>query len=447
MNQYEMLNNTKKIIVGFSGGADSSALLHFLFVHASNFGKNFIVEAVHINHNLRGEESLRDELSSKEFCKKLNIKLHIKKIDVRKISETKKIGTEEAGRIARYEIFKRLSCENGCKIATAHTLSDNCETFILNLLRGTSVKGLCGIPPVRDNIIRPLISVSRQEIEDYCKINNIKYIDDSSNFTRNYTRNKVRLDIIPLLKNINPNFESSLNRTINTLKKDSEYLEKISNKSFYSIKNFGNYNINNLKALPECIQNRVIGKIIKENIKDKPLEQKHIDLVKNFLDNKKNIILPNNSQIYFENGFLKISKVINNQKEPFNPWSFNLKAENNLTQIGLNIIIKIMPISEYRVLHKKLNSKNVFDFDKISSSSIIRNRRQGDKFQLPFRNITKSLKKLLNELKIPVNLRNNLPIIEDKGEIVWIDKIGTSNKYILSSSTKNVAVIEEINLI
>ncbi len=441
VTKHGMLDNVQKVVVGFSGGADSTALLHFLYYFASEKGKKFEVVAVHVNHGLRGAEAQRDEDFVRDFCKKNNINLVVEKIDVYKLSKDSKTGLEEAGRNARYKIFNSVAIGDGLnknfKIATAHTLSDNCETVIFNLARGTSLKGLCGIPCKRENIIRPLIDISREEVEKYCCFNNLKYINDSTNFEKDYNRNKIRLSVIPELKKINPDFEKTVKRALVSLNQDENYLDLKSQEVFESLKTKirNEYNIKNLHGVPDPIQNRVIIKIIKSYI-DKPVEQRHIYLVKKLLKNNIPVTLPNKTLLICENYILKEKDFSDNifWEYPFNTTTF-------LTEIKTNIIIKVISFSKYLEMKSKVNSKNVLDFDKIPLKSVIRNRRAGDKFTFSKRNLTKSLKKLMNELKIPQNMRNKIPVLAFQNEVIWMDTVGVSKKYKPTENTKNIAVI------
>ncbi len=441
IKKFDMIKNAKKIIVGFSGGADSVALLHFLYFFVSDKEKKFAITAIHVNHGLRDEEALRDEDFAVSFCEKFGIKIIVKKIDVAKLAKNNKIGLEEAGRKARYEIFESFAEDSFTKIATAHTLSDSCETFLLNFTRGAALKGLCGIPAVRGNIIRPLINVTRAEIEKYCIENNLNFIHDSSNFEKKYTRNKIRLDVIPYLKSINPNFENAAYRTLNSLFEDEKYLDEKADEALKLAKNKTGYCIEKLKNLPNSIKNRTIAKIIKNYTLKHP-EQKHINLVGNIIDGfSLEVTLPVKVKIVNKNGNLQIKDEVETIHSL--NWEYPLEEFNFLTEIGVNIIIKVITFSEYQSLKLKNDEKvrYAFDFEKLPKGSIIRNRRTGDKFTLPFRNVTKSVKKLFNELKISEDQRNKIPLIAFKDEIVWIDDVGVSKNYMVNENTKKVAMI------
>ena len=208
INQYNMVDYGGTVIVALSGGADSVCLLHNLVLLKDKY--NFKVMACHLNHHLRGEESNSDMEFCKELCRQNNIELFVKEVDVDKLSNELKISHEECGRNCRYEFFNFLAEKYNAKIATAHNSDDNLETTIYNMTRGASLKGLSGIPKVRDYIIRPLINTSREKIEEYCKGYGLKYVTDSTNLTDEYTRNKIRHNVIPVLKEINPSVENTV---------------------------------------------------------------------------------------------------------------------------------------------------------------------------------------------------------------------------------------------
>ena len=428
ISKHKMLEKTKKVIIGLSGGADSVSLTHALLKISQE--KNFEIEAVHINHGIRGNEAERDENFSRDFCKNLGIKLTIKKISIPEIAKKLKISTEEAGRKARYEILKEIANqEKNAKIATAHTLSDNAETLIMRLASGSSLKGLCGIPPTRENIIRPLIEIKRSEIEEYCKKNNLNFVNDSSNFQRDYTRNKIRLDIIPEFKKLNPNFEATIARTLNLLKNDEKFLEEETEKALNS------RNLSEIGNLPAAIKSRALAKIIKNFTKER-IEEKHIKNLENLIIKKSGkTCIPGGKMLELKNGVLAICTQPN---EEALKWEYLIKPLNILTEIKTNIIINVVKTSDYS---KKIEDICI-DFDKIPQNSVIRNRRAGDKFTFKKRGLTKSIKKIFSEMKIPLSQREKIPLIASGSEIIWCENLGVSKKYIPSKATKNIALIK-----
>lgn len=258
--RYDMLSHGDTVIVGTSGGADSMALLHWLFRHSEELG--IAVHACHINHNLRGEESLRDERFVRDFCEKLNIPLTVYSIEVR---TDKHESVEERARKMRYKCFDELCSQFNAKLATAHTASDNAETVLINILRGTGTKGLGGIPPVRGKIIRPLLHCTREDTESYCSVHGIKYVTDSTNLSEEYTRNKLRLKIIPQLKEFNPSFIDGISRMTEAVCEDNAFLEQLAARAKCDCSDENGFNCEKLRALSRAVLSRVISSVLSEN--------------------------------------------------------------------------------------------------------------------------------------------------------------------------------------
>ena len=224
-----LIENEDKLVLGVSGGPDSISMLDILNkIRQDNEIKlNFEIVVAHINHMIR-EEAKEDELYVKNYCKKNNIEFYSKSIDVKKLANTNKIGTEEAGRNARYDFFNEiLEKTKSNKIAIAHNKNDNAETMIMNIIRGSGVSGLKGIEPKRGIYIRPLIECERIEIENYCEEQKLNPRIDKTNFENEYTRNKIRNIIIPYVrKEFNPNIINTLERLSNLVKEEEDYIEK-----------------------------------------------------------------------------------------------------------------------------------------------------------------------------------------------------------------------------
>lgn len=229
IKKYNLIENGDRLVLGVSGGPDSICMLNILndIRNDKNLHMEFDIIVAHVNHMIR-EEAIEDEKFVENFCKKIDVPFYSKSIDVQKIANNNKIGTEEAGRNARYEFFDEvLKKTNSNKIAIAHNKNDKVETMIMNILRGSGIAGLKGIEPIKNNkYIRPLIECERFEIEQYCKENNIDARIDRTNFENVYTRNKVRNIIIPYIKKeFNPNIIQTMDRLSELVKEEDEYLE------------------------------------------------------------------------------------------------------------------------------------------------------------------------------------------------------------------------------
>lgn len=437
INKYNMIKENDTIVVGVSGGADSMALLHFLLNESDNLKIKVIV--THINHCLRGEESDRDEKFVSDYCRDNGVIFYSCRSNIKSEASEYGISVEECGRKVRYNYFNNIAEKYHAKIATAHTLSDSIETTMFNMIRGTGIKGLSGIAPVRGKIIRPLIFVTRSQIEDYCVKNKIKYVTDSSNLCYDYTRNKIRLDIVPKMREINTAFEKSFLRLKEQAEDDCSYLNNIAKTELDKSMINGMYDINVISKLEKPIKSRLIIQAVynKFNIY---LQNSHIDLICEIIDNGHGTVtIPGKIYVKVENGFLRIYKdapEIKNWKNKFNEGKI-------LTDSGRKFIIEIITKNEYLSLKK--TDKNLIykclDYDKITENTIIRNRKPGDKFTQKNRKVRKSLKKLFNEKKVPIEKRNELAIIDDGDEILWIEDIGPSEKAAVSENTKKVVLI------
>ncbi len=223
ISEYNMITSGDHVVVALSGGADSVSLLIALDMLKDEL--QIQLSACHINHNLRGLESDNDEMFVRELCEKRDITLEVFSVDINSLKEKHK-SIEETAREARYKCFESFG-EN-VKIATAHTASDNVETVIFNMVRGTALKGLCGIPAVRGNIIRPLIYSSREDVLKFLSDNKQDYVNDNSNFSDIYSRNKIRLNVLPELRQINPSLESGFINMCKALKSDEGFLSELS---------------------------------------------------------------------------------------------------------------------------------------------------------------------------------------------------------------------------
>lgn len=397
------------VTVGLSGGADSVALLLSLLDLKDELGIS--VKAAHLNHMLRGDESNRDEEFVRNLCHKLNVECVIKHVNVLEISKNQKLSVELAARQARYDFFDSLDS----KIATAHSADDNLETIIYNLSRGTGIKGLCGIPAKRGRIIRPLLECTREENEHCCIVHGVEFVTDSSNLTDDYSRNKIRHLVVPVLKEINSGAVQNAIRSSKLLIADNDFLFSEAMKAYDEIQNLSN-NVDELLKLHPAILSRVL-KIMAEK-HGVSLDSRHIDLmVKAVLSKIGCVQLA--PDLYFK---------VN-----------NLKAEFCEKPIAISFKTYIY----FETDKEKINNlllKSAIDYDKISGELKLRNRCAGDKITIFGRDVTKSLKKLFNEAEIPLHLRDTWPIAVDDNGVVWVYRLGVDKRVALSKETQNAAV-------
>ena len=285
IEKYEMIYEGDRIVAGVSGGPDSMCMLHILLRLKDKY--NLSIFVAHLNHQFRGKEADDDAEYVKHICEEWGIPVFIKVFDVPAYAKETGLSAEEAGREIRYKLYDEVAKKvNGEKIAVAHNMNDHVETILMNLLRGSGIEGLKGIEAVRDRIIRPLINVERDEIEEYCWMNGISPRIDKTNLQPIYGRNKIRLELIPYIKNnYNPNIMSTLYRFSDIAFLENDYMDKEAENLFFEVasnyKNSIKYNIDKLVKLHPALQRRVIriglGKIL-GNLKG--IEYKHIEEIK-----------------------------------------------------------------------------------------------------------------------------------------------------------------------
>lgn len=265
INEYQLIKSGEKVVLGVSGGPDSIFMLDTLRKLKENKKLDCELVVAHVNHMIR-EEAIDDEQYVLDYCKKNNIECYAKRIDVQKYANNNKVGTEEAGRILRYEFFDEiLENTNSQKIAIAHNKNDKAETIIMNLLRGAGLTGLKGIEPIRNNkYIRPILEIERKEIEQYCEYNSLNPRIDKTNFENTYTRNKVRNIIIPYIKDeFNPNIIDAIDRLSQVVTEDEVFLDEITREELNKIIINKNSNeivldLKEFNTLNKVIQKRIV---------------------------------------------------------------------------------------------------------------------------------------------------------------------------------------------
>lgn len=443
LSENHMIKYGDRIIVGVSGGADSMCLLHFLISIKEEMSLEIIV--AHINHNLRGDEAMRDQNRVNDFCRENNIQCEILSVDINNISSETGESSEECGRRIRYEFFNKLCGENG-KIATAHTLTDSCETLLFNIARGTGLKGLTGIPKVRGNIIRPLIDITRQQVEEYCKENKITFVIDSTNLQNDYNRNKIRNIAIPVFKEINPSFEYSVARLLKITEAQLHFVDNIADKILNNAKTTNGYNCDAIKANDDIVIKQVIINILKE-AGCNSFEERHINLIVDSIDNQNGVVqLPGGFVCSAKQGLLRVYKVDeqNNRKNIMqtNKLAFPEKSCEfviNNQKISVEIISK----EEFDKIVKvnKLLVKNALDYDIIHVETQFRTRMAGDMFKQCGRGVTKSLRKLFSEAKIPSEKRDSVIVVANGSDVLWAQNFGVSQMAAVTQDTKKVAII------
>ncbi len=438
-----MLHRGDRVIVALSGGADSSALLHFLTTVRKEFG--FDIYACHVNHQLRGKEADKDESFTRELCKKLDVKLFVLRADVAAEAKRLKISTELCGREIRYQWFERKANELDAKIATAHTASDQLETILLNLTRGSGLAGLCGIPPVRGNIIRPLIEVTREEVEAYCLENGISYVTDSTNLTRAYTRNRLRLDAVPVLKSVNPSVERTAAAQTGRLREVQDFLQVSASGLLTRAQCGEGYAADVLKNTHPALRHEAFRLIFAEYAIIP--EAKHIELLDKIVYNGGALELKRDIFAVCREGVFYAEKKAAPVMAPVTETYPMCPGETLEIQHKI-ISTAVMNIDEFHNHQKneKFLFHNSLDYDTIPLTVHFRTRRPGDVFSPAGRHCTKTVKKLMTELKIPQEQRGSRLLLAEGSRILWFEGIGAAQRCRISPDTRRVLVIDCRNI-
>lgn len=431
IERYDMLCDGASVTVALSGGADSVALLHCLLSLREEL--KISVSAAHLNHCLRGAESDRDEQFVRDLCQRLGVPLMCEKADVLAVAKSEGLSIELAARRVRYEFLERVS--SGV-IATAHTASDNIETVLHNMARGTGIKGVCGIPPKRDGFIRPLINVTRSEVEQYCEQNGLQYCIDSTNSDEKYTRNHIRHSVVPRLCEVNAQAIKNTSLMCETLREDANFIEAYTSDVFEKLKQCDGLSVEGLLQQHSAIRSRCVAKMYREKVGITP-EHRHIESVLELLEQGGRVSVQWNFVAEVKNGVLRFVPLPKGETLP--PIEVgNLPFECN----GLKI--HTLTYDEFQNFTKfnNLLLNNVLDYDKICGKLTLRGRMPQDKISLLGRNCTKTLKKLFNESRVDEYLREKLSVLADGNGVLWVQGFGVDQRAAVTDTTEKVLVID-----
>ncbi len=431
IEKYDMLSDGDTVVVAVSGGADSMCLLHFFNKYSSYLHLNNIICA-HVNHGIRGAEADRDEAFVREYCKQNSVRFESAHYDVPAVAEALGESIEQCGRRLRYEFF--ASFAENCKIATAHNLNDSAETFLFNLSRGTGLRGLTGIPAVRDNIIRPLSECTRKDIEQYLYEEKVYYVTDSTNNSDDYTRNKLRHNVLPVLSEINPSFYNVFLGCINTLDETEKYLDKETDIYFEKAKENDRFLISEIACCDKVIRTRLLIKIA-ECYGAKEIEKKHIALLDDIITGKGAVMLHNKLKIVSDGKYLFYEKELPSQNDIFTQYSSEI-TEYDFPACTIRFETADITVSD-KFGARYFSHMGYFDADKLTNA-VFRLRAEGDRFTYPFAEHSKSLKNLYKEKNISKEDRYGIPLLANEDGILWIDKVGVSDLACVTADTKKI---------
>lgn len=447
INQHKLIEKGDKIIVAISGGPDSVCLLHALYILREEY--EIDLYGAHLNHNFRGIEAQVDAQYVSNLCEDLNIVCFIKSLDVPGYARENSLSPEEAGRILRYDFFEEVAQKvSANKIAVAHNENDQAETVLMRLLRGTGLQGLTAIHIKRGKIIRPLLNVDRNSIEEYCEVNNLSPRIDKTNLESIYYRNKIRLELIPYLEeNYNTNISSSLVKTAEILKDDFDFIEEKARQVYDGLVTNQNENrlelsINGILNLHDALKARVIRLAVEQLLgRQEVLEYKHmlkvLELIERGLTGKK-LTLPMGlvAKVSYKN------ICFTTKEEEDKDFDYELSLEDSLIieEVGAVFKARILESKDVKEISRDKYCK-CFDYDQVKNILNVRNRREGDRFYPLGLTGSKKLKDFFIDYKIDRDEREKIPLVCDGDEIMWVVGYRISERYKITDKTNRILEI------
>ena len=429
IKKYKMTEKSERLLVGLSGGADSAALL--LCLHELGYN----VTACHVNHCIRGEEADRDQLFCEKLCERLGIGIVVKRVDVPAYCRTHPVSEEEGARLLRYNALQEIEAD---KICTAHNLDDCLETMLFNIARGSGLKGIVSIPPVRDNIIRPLIECSRADIEAFLESRGQAFVTDSTNLLDEYSRNKLRHKAVPVLREINPSLMDTFSKTLVYLREDSRFLEETADKAFEAVSLNEGYCCDKIKALDYPIRRRVIMRIMENN--DITISTDKIELIEQLINDGGRQSVKSDRFAYTKSGTLYFIKGDNNAETQND--SIEISSDRVVAWSDRKLAFKILEIDgKFENVNKKF-ANSCLDYDKIKGVIVLRKRGAGDRIRLVNRDFSSDVRVLMKQA-FPVHKRSSAVLLADDEGVVLVEKYGAADRVRIDESTKRILVFED----
>ncbi len=435
IHEHQMIKNGDTVIVALSGGGDSTALFHFFFYRRQHLG--ITLRAAHVNHGLRGADSDADETFVTQMCAAYHVPL-----DCIRLAPPENPG-EAWGRQERYRFFDALAKKYSAKIATAHTRSDNAETVLFNLARGANVHGAAGIPPMRGAFIRPLLDISKADIEAYLSQNQLDFVTDATNFTNQYARNRVRHTVLPALETVHPGAENAIAKFAADMSELAAYLDAQAQQLLCKaqrkepLHDAPSYTAKILASAPPAVRKAALRMLIAP-----------------WADPTAARICGADAAICAGTGAVQLSaaaifstaqgvaRVISPGKSQ-NEWSYPLQEGAFTAPNGIIFTVLTKSYEEFIKFQKGEQNplKNVVDCDKIQDTPLFRTRKAGDTFRPQGRGVTKTLKALFSEAKLSASTREMLPVLACGSTALWVAGFGFADGLSPDANTTKILAI------
>lgn len=453
VEKHELINYGDNIVVGVSGGADSICLLYLLRKYSEKV--MFSLTAVHVHHMLRKDEADADAAFVQTMCREMEVRCLIAKCDVRGLSKATGMSLEEAGRTARYRSFAKVADSmSPSKIAVAHNFDDSVETVLLNMIRGTDLKGFTGMKEIsvvnNQVIIRPLLEFTKSEIKEFLEMRKVQYREDSSNSETDFTRNKIRNKIMPILKDINPRASihiSNLAKSVEMVEKYTDWLaQEYFNAAVTLEEERAVISLAKIESADPFIKNKVVyNAIIAITRQSKDISRVHVEQVVELIEKQtgKQISLPYSliaKKDYYDLVIEKDYTMEPIESEPevitIEHTDISWKEQSAEGFGGVIITYNLVLVTDENrsKLMAKKNFTKTFDYDKIIGDIKLGARSSGDKIVL--KEGTKSVKKFFIDEKIPQARRNKILILKDEESVLWIVGFRINENYKITDDTK-----------
>ena len=429
IEENNLIEKGDSIVSAVSGGSDSVFMLEMFLAIKDDYDLKIIV--CHVNHGLRGAEAQRDEDFVKRLAEKNGLIYEVDHIDMAGYAKEHSLTCEEAGRKLRYLFFEEIKEKyKADKVAIAHNENDVAETIFLNIFRGTGLDGLESIPLRRDFYIRPILCFEKSEILDFLKENNIRYVDDSTNFTNDYKRNMIRNEVIPFIKkNFNENIVSSMSRLASIAKENNLYLEDIINDKYIDIVKDNTIDRDGFNNLNHYEKTLVLRKFLRENLNYLN------NISKDNIEDMINLISLDSGKKYDIDG--KHYLVNDFDKTIFKKLDINELSEEISLDFKLDKVYNIYGSKFKFVLSEKILSKKYLDYDLLTGKLSLRNRRSGDRFNPFGMKGSKKIKDYFVDKKVSSDDRSKVLFLMNDDEIAYVVGYDIADKYRASSKTKN----------
>ncbi|CAJ1004583.1 tRNA(Ile)-lysidine synthase [Brevibacillus aydinogluensis] len=450
-----LLTSGDTIVVGLSGGNDSTALLHILWSLNQHYPYGWTLHAVHLNHGFRGEEAREDARCAEALCRRLGVAFHLFERNVPAYMEETGMGAQEASRAIRYELYRQVAQRHGAgKVALGHHADDQVETILFRLLRGTRLHGLTGMPQRRwleegkIELVRPLLSTSRSDLERYCRENGLAPREDSSNRSRKYKRNLLRLDVMPLLEQVNERYREHILSLSDAVRQDEAYLQRESERRLEQVvtrrkPDAVTVDIDKFQTCDVALQRRMITLILSYLSRQTEWSSQHVEAVLHMIEgNRPSAELHLPEQVTVQRMYGQVCFRSDGRHRQIHGFRYPLVVPGTtlIAESGTRIhtVIRESPVDWAQLPDNAV----VFDADRLPGPLFVRSRTPGDRFTPFGAEHAKKLKELLIDAKVPLAWRDKLPLVVSGEELIWVPGVRRSATAPVDDQTRRVLYME-----